>query len=461
MKKIGIVGGGFSGMMTAVHLIQNAKEPIHVILFEPSGSIGKGIAYNTYSKIHLLNVITEKMSAFKADPHHFLNWVTQQSDYETIDRNILAISFLPRYLYGKYLSNIWEEATNLAIQKKIDLTIIQAFVIDIDKTKDTIMLHAENQAAIEVNECIIATGNQLPGNLKIENPTFYQSEFYFQNSWSREAVAKLNSSLPVFIIGNGLTMVDTIIGLLENQFSNDIIALSTHGYNILPHRHTGVKYASLVDELPENIDLLGIVSLLNKHIKKLHRFGLTPEPIIDSLRPFTQKIWMGLQKEEKQTFMNRLRHLWGLARHRIPQHVQDRILDLRLNNKLFIYAGKLKNMTELNGEVLVEFYDKKEGNLKQVKVGRVINCTGPETNLEKINNLFLQQALQKGLLMQDELKLGIDADPVTFEVKNNASQFQSNLYTLGGNLKGVLWESTAVNELRDQALALALHILNK
>ena len=118
-------------------------------------------------------------------------------------------------------------------------------------------------------------------------------------------------------------------------------------------------------------------------------------------------------------------------------------------------------MTELNGEVLVEFYDKKEGNLKQVKVGRVINCTGPETNLEKINNLFLQQALQKGLLMQDELKLGIDADPVTFEVKNNASQFQSNLYTLGGNLKGVLWESTAVNELRDQALALALHILNK
>lgn len=461
MKKIGIVGGGFSGMMTAVHLIRNTEEPIHLIIFEPSGIIGKGIAYNTYSKVHLLNVITEKMSAFKDEPHHFLNWVTQQSDYETIDRNILAISFLPRHLYGNYLATIWEEATALAQKKRVDITVIPKLVIDVDKTNDSITLYPENQASIEVAECIIATGNQLPGHLNIENPTFYTTEFYFQNSWHHTAVNNLNESLPVFIIGNGLTMVDTIIGLLENHFSNDIIALSTHGYNILPHRHTGVKYASLVEELPENIDLYTIVRLLNKHLKRIHRFGLTPEPIIDSLRPYTQKIWMGLKHEEKKTFMNRLRHLWGLARHRIPQHVQDRILDLRLNQKLFIYAGKLQNISALNGEVWVDFYDKKEKIKKRLKVGRVINCTGPETNLEKINNSFLRQALQKGMLKQDALKLGIDADPITFEVRDQDNRLQPNLYTLGGNLKGVLWESTAVNELRDQALALAKHILTK
>jgi uncharacterized NAD(P)/FAD-binding protein YdhS len=461
MRKIGIVGGGFSGMMTAVHLIRNTKEPIHIFIFEPSGIIGKGIAYNTYSKVHLLNVITEKMSAFKEEPLHFLDWVTRQADYETIDRNILAISFLPRYLYGNYLASIWDEATTLAQQKKVEVTVIPNLVIDIDKTNDTIRLYPEQQASIDVEECIIATGNQLPGNLKIENTTFYSSPLYFQNSWHQSAVNHLNESLPVFIIGNGLTMVDTIIGLLENHFSNNIIALSTHGYNILPHRHTGVKYASLVDELPKDIDLYSIVALLNKHLKKIQRFGLTPEPIIDSLRPFTQKIWMGLKHEEKKTFMHRLRHLWGLARHRIPQHVQDRILDLRLNQKLFIYAGKLQNIAALDGEVWVDFYDKKEKISKKFKVGRVINCTGPETNLEKTNNRFLQQALQKGMLKQDDLKLGIDADPITFEVRDQSDRLQSNLYTLGGNLKGVLWESTAVNELRDQALALANHILNK
>ena len=461
MRKIGIVGGGFSGMMTAVHLIRNTKEPIHIFIFEPSGIIGKGIAYNTYSKVHLLNVITEKMSAFKEEPHHFLNWVTQQIDYETIDRNILAISFLPRYLYGNYLASIWEEATTLAQQKRVEVTVIPKLVIDVDKIDDKIILYPENEASIDVEECIIATGNQLPGHLKIENSAFYTSSFYFQNSWHQSAVNNLNESLPVFIIGNGLTMVDTIVGLLENHFSNDIIALSTHGYNILPHRHTGVKYASLVEELPENIDLYTIVTLLNKHLKKIHRFGLTPEPIIDSLRPFTQKIWMGLKHEEKKTFMHRLRHLWGLARHRIPQHVQDRILDLRLNQKLFIYAGKLQNISVLDGEVWVDFYDKKEKISKRLKVGRVINCTGPETNLEKINNRFLQQALQKGMLKQDDLKLGIDADPITFEVRDELNRLQPNLYTLGGNLKGVLWESTAVNELRDQALVLAIHILSK
>ena len=35
----------------------------------------------------------------------------------------------------------------------------------------------------------------------------------------------------------------------------------------------------------------------------------------------------------------------------------------------------------------------------------------------------------------------------------------SNLFTLGSNLKGELWESTAVNELRQQANAIADIIL--
>jgi uncharacterized NAD(P)/FAD-binding protein YdhS len=65
------------------------------------------------------------------------------------------------------------------------------------------------------------------------------------------------------------------------------------------------------------------------------------------------------------------------------------------------------------------------------------------------------------MLKQDDLNLGIDADPITFEVRDQLNRTQPNLYTLGGNLKGVLWESTAVNELRDQALVLANHILNK
>ncbi len=64
-------------------------------------------------------------------------------------------------------------------------------------------------------------------------------------------------------------------------------------------------------------------------------------------------------------------------------------------------------------------------------------------------------------MSQDELKLGINADPDTFEALDSAGNIQSGLYVMGSNLKGVLWESTAVSELRVQAEKIAGDIIRK
>jgi len=58
-------------------------------------------------------------------------------------------------------------------------------------------------------------------------------------------------------------------------------------------------------------------------------------------------------------------------------------------------------------------------------------------------------------LTQDNLKLGIKANTETFQIINSDGKPHTNLYTIGSNLKGELWESTAVNELRGQAEKLA------
>ena len=460
MKKIGIIGCGFSGTMVAVHLIRNTTEAMELIMIDPSADTGKGIAYTPYSKKHLLNVVTEKMSAFKHDTAHFLEWVLQQKDFSDSDRNILSQSFLPRYLYGAYLQNIWQEALQEAETKQCKITRMCDAATDIEYIDDGIKLYLKDGIEIVVDECVIATGNHTPGNVKINNTAFYESEFYFQNPWKESTVTNLDSSLPVFIIGNGLTMVDTIIGLHEKGFSNEIYSISNNGFNILPHRHIGVQYKDLANELPSKIDLLSILHLFNKHIKKIKKFGLSAEPIIDSLRPYTQKIWQALSDKEKKVFMGRLRHLWGLARHRIPLHIHDYIQQLRIHNKLHIVAGKIIDIERNENDCSVRYYDKRLNQERTIKVARVINCTGPETNLEKAGHLLLKKAIEKGYITQDPLHIGINANPSSFEVLNREAQSMKHLYTLGGNLKGVLWESTAVNELRDQAERLAIHILD-
>lgn len=79
----------------------------------------------------------------------------------------------------------------------------------------------------------------------------------------------------------------------------------------------------------------------------------------------------------------------------------------------------------------------------------------------KMEDGFLKNCLWDGIVVQDELKLGLVADTDTFEIINKKGEKQHNLLTLGSNLKGELWESTAVNERRAQAENLATQLLKR
>lgn len=455
MDKIGIIGGGFTGTMTAVQLINKLSSPCEIVLIGEKGSINTGTAYNPYSGNHLLNVVAGSMSAFPNKPGHFLDWVMARPGFKLSDKALIANSFLPRQLYGEYLKEIWKTALGAAASKKVRITIMEAVVTDLEINENGILLRLTNTDELQVSQCVVATGNQLPGNPTIKNRAFFQNKNYHQNPWKSASVKGTSNKLPVLLVGNGLTMVDTVLGLLEERFHEKIISISPNGFNILPHRNHGMVYTKLIDELPKATSLLELVSLTNKHIKSLRSHGISAEAAIDSLRPHTQRIWRKLSENERKLFMSRLRHLWGVARHRLPLLVYDKIQKLRLEGKLEIISGKIFDFNETDDHITVEYFDKKEKLVKQTIVSRIINCTGPQTDILKLEDGFLKKGLLKGILVQDSLKLGIKTNPETFEIMDANGKAHSNLYTLGPNLKGELWESTAVRELREQAERLA------
>jgi uncharacterized NAD(P)/FAD-binding protein YdhS len=460
LKKIVIIGGGFTGTMTAVHLLEKSTEPCEIMIINKKDSLNKGTAYNPYSDNQLLNVITGKMSAFADKPDHFLDWVMKKKEFADKDKTLILNAFLPRKLYGEYLSEIWKESLKTAVSKKIKISEIDNYVEDIEIKDDSVFVITGKGEVHKSDYCIIATGNNIPGNPAIKNTGFYKSKNYFKNPWNIESVKDLKNNLPVLIIGNGLTMVDTVFGLLEQGFRGEIFSISNNGFNILPHRHSGLKYSKLTEELKENISLFELLKLVNKHIKTVREFGVSAEPVIDSLRPHTQKIWKSLSEKERKLFMSRLRHLWGVARHRIPLHSHDKIQQLRIEGKLHINAGKILDIIETENGIMTEYFDKKENKIKILYVSRVINCTGPESDLMKLDDSFLKNCLKKGILIQDKLKLGISTDTDSFKVINSSGKMHKNLFTIGSNLKGELWESTAVNELRGQSEKLAGYLLS-
>lgn len=53
---ITIIGGGFCGMMTAVHLMKKSMRPLKLVIVNEGYEFGKGLAYSPHTRAYLLNV---------------------------------------------------------------------------------------------------------------------------------------------------------------------------------------------------------------------------------------------------------------------------------------------------------------------------------------------------------------------------------------------------------------------
>jgi uncharacterized NAD(P)/FAD-binding protein YdhS len=448
---IAIIGGGFCGTMVAVHLLQQSQ-PVRIVLINSRYPLSKGIAYSSYSNKHLLNVPAKNMGAFPEDPGHFVKWLKNHENYGVLDLHELPDMYLPRNIYGQYLKDIFENA----IRKKnqhVAIEFVHDMAIDLFKLNDGYQVHFSVSPPIKANKVVLAMGNHTPRDPYFGNPQFAGSRRYFSNPWLKEAVNHPENEKNILIIGNGLTMVDVVLGLRENGFTGKIYSLSPHGFKILPHRKFE-SYRKMVDELQKPYKLHELVSLFRKHVAALRTENRSAEAIVDSFRPLTQHIWKELSTREKQRFLFHLRHLWGVARHRLPMNIHKEIQQLILDDKLEIIAGKIELAIDNESSAEIRIRRRYKNETLQLFVDRVINCTGPESNLNKMSDPLIQNLLNARLIQADELHLGINATE-NGQVISESSLPDENLLTLGTWLKGILWESTAIPELRIQAKTIA------
>jgi uncharacterized NAD(P)/FAD-binding protein YdhS len=87
----------------------------------------------------------------------------------------------------------------------------------------------------------------------------------------------------------------------------------------------------------------------------------------------------------------------------------------------------------------------------------VINCTGPESRIERNADPLVQCLLRNGLVRRDALSLGLDIAEDGRPVSANGRPVD-RLYYLGPWLRSRDWEATAVPELRELASRLAARL---
>ncbi|MFN8576286.1 MAG: FAD/NAD(P)-binding protein [Candidatus Sericytochromatia bacterium] len=457
MKAIAIIGAGFCGTITAVNLIKYSTEPIKIFLIESRKEFAKGVAYSTSNLLHLLNVRASGMSAFDDEPEHFLKWLKNNNDNPLISNNINENDFISRSIYGLYLKSILDEYKSIAIDKNIKLIEINDKAINVIKKEQNIVINFENNSEILVDKLLIATGNYKPRNINIKDNNFYENNSYYQDPWGSNIFENYNELENILLIGSGLTMVDLVLSFYQRKHKGLIYVISPHGY--LPQSHKEVsKYKNFLDENNLPTTALKAFKIIKNEIREAKKNNIDWRSVIDSIRPFNQRIWLNFSLYEKKSFMSHLRHRWGVLRHRMAPEIANIFDELINKHQIKVYAGKIHELVYRDNNINVLFTDKKSKCTNTLTVSKVINCTGPEADILKIDDLLIKNLINNGIIKPDEMNLGIDSI-IDGNIINKDNIIEENIYTIGTNLKGLLWESTAVPELRKQTYKIALSLL--
>jgi uncharacterized NAD(P)/FAD-binding protein YdhS len=451
MKSVVIIGGGFSGTITAVNLARLSSVPLRITVINKKGSPCRGVAYSTRNASHLLNVAARNMSALADQPNHFVEWLSTRSEYLDEPVATLRDRFVPRRTYGDYLNNLFQwYSSTLARERQMHLEVVQDEALDVVMQNGRATVVLAKGEAITADKVVMAVGNREPVPFRVRgldprNPK------YIGNPWIGWEESLPSKDHDLLIIGAGLTMVDAFLTLQSIGWQGKIFCVSRNG--LLPLSHfKGFDYPNLLEDNMPAMTLRKMFALFKQHYRTTRERNLNPAILVDKLRPFTQRLWQNFSLFEKRQFNRHFRTRWNVVRHRIAPEIHNQLHQAIAAGKVEIIKGRLCECAETNDKlnICVE----SGGAKRTVHVGAVINCTGPQENYLPAETGLFHNLFARCLIQPDEMNMGLKA-AANFAVIDRAGQESDTLFAVGSLLKGTLWETTAVPELRSQTFRIA------
>ncbi len=454
MTSIAIVGAGFSGTLLALHLLRRCPPLTRVYLIERYSQFGRGPAYATGNPSHLLNVPAGRMSAFHDRPSDFVDWLRDQPELPAgVEPNNGV--FVPRQLFGAYIRHLLNRELKRP-QSQDRLELVRGDVVGMESVGDGFTLRIGRGRSLAADMVVLATGNFPPEVPPVADPSFYDCALYRPDPWDAAAFADLDPADSVLTIGTGLTMVDAVVSLLDRGHKGTIHAVSRRG--LLPLCHdldAPAPVAAPGRSFPTEINAL--TRLLREEGNRAIAEGLTWQPVVDQLRPFMQDVWAEMPLKDRARFLRHLRPWWDIHRHRLAPAVARRIDDAMTAGQLRLDAGRFRDFRIEGNRALVTYRSRRARGLVTLDVARVVNCSGPGCDYDRISHPLIKALLASGLVRPDPLKLGLDVTG-NCAIKDRRGAISRRLFAVGPVTKGAFWEITAVPDIRRQCELLAAHL---
>lgn len=436
---IAIIGAGASGVLTAAHL-RAAAPSLRVAILDAGARAARGLAYGTPYGAHLLNVPAARMSALAQEPDHFMRWLEGRGVADPGPR------FAPRAVYGEYLAEVLGEAC--APPSKLARVIGTS--VGLARSEDGWRVHLHDGRVLAAKAVVLALGNLAPADPLKEMGL--ASENYLRDPWAPGAAQGLDPEAPVLIIGTGLTMVDLALALRHEGHRGTLHAISRRGLLPQPHAPHGPR---ALPEPPAAASPGALLRWMRREAAAAAREGADWRTVVDGLRPHTRRIWGAWSLAQRGAFLRHARVFWDAHRHRTAPEVAAEVQGLLREGALQVHAGRVLSVQEQAGRLEVRWRGRGREAEETLRVGRIINCTGPSSDYRAVDQPLVAHLRRAGWLVPDPLRLGVETGPGG-QLLGSDGRPVPGLYTLGPLRRPALWESTAIPEIREQAQALAV-----
>jgi uncharacterized NAD(P)/FAD-binding protein YdhS len=406
-----IVGGGASAVYTAVALEERAAArglpapTITVVARETP--VGRGLAYGHADAHHRLNSPAGKMSVSAEDDLHFVRWAAEHG------RDVVPYEFVERRFFGDYIEDVW---AGLVASSDGRVTAVAGEATGLRTDGDGAVVTLADGTELGADVAVLALGNPPPATwptgaaLQIDDP------------WATGALDGIGRGSSVLLVGTGLTMVDVATSLARRDAGITITATSRH--LLLPQSHLAEAAAPGPGLDPAATTIGELATALHEQLLAAEADGTPWQAVIDGMRPRLIDNWLGMTEADRRRFLEHFARRWDTHRHRMAPSVWAELQGL-------IEAGTLTLTTDAD----------------PAEFDAVVFCTGPGAVTTPGWSPLVDELLAAGRIVPEPIGLGLAADASGAVIADDGTA-DGRLLAIGHALRGALWETTAIGEIR-------------
>lgn len=431
-----IVGGGASGALLGSAFVR-AFDDMDVTIIEPRQRLGTGMAYSTTCPLHLLNVPAGKMSALPGEPNHFIEWLAARG-YEQYDGR----AFVPRSMYGEYLAEFSADAQR---QNPGRFRHARETAVTASTEHSGVRVECASGELLRGDFLVLAFGNAAPAAWPNVSDAARSSGRFFASAWDPGALIPSDPDEVVLLLGTGLTAVDAVLGLRYNGHRGSIHMVSRRG--LLPHEHR--LFDAPPAACPDAKTVAEFLSKVRGSARETKAAFDNWRVAIDGVRPKSNELWQAFTLADQRRFARHVMPYWNVHRHRMAPEAAKALAELLAAGSLQMLAGRTENVTA--GAKTVTVSIRRRGSVERslIEAGRVINCSGPEHDFEKLPNPLVQNLLANGSIAAHPLGIGLQVARHGAMIANDGTA-SARLFAIGPVRYGTLIETTAIPEIRLQ-----------